>query len=152
MKHFMSQKKEEILTGTVAFLLLFFGVAFSYTHKKKDAAQGDDFRLYVSFKKADGLMDGAVVRVSGIPVGKVLSQELTDAYRVKMQLSLYHPVKLPIDTIASIETDGLIGEKHVELIPGGEEESLKNGDIVRYEQDVVLLDELIDKFASKLKK
>jgi phospholipid/cholesterol/gamma-HCH transport system substrate-binding protein len=51
--------------------------------------------------------------------------------------------KLPVDTSASINTQGLLGEQFVSLEPGGEPKYLKDGDRIRLTQSAVVLENLI---------
>ena len=70
--------------------------------------------------------------------------KLDTFYRVILTLSFNGPINLPTDTAALIETNGLVGAKFIELIPGGEEENLKHGNTIRYTQDVLLIDDLLN--------
>lgn len=42
-----------------------------------------------------------------------------------------------------IETDGLFGQKYVELRPGGSDRNLKNGARISFTQDAVILEDLV---------
>ena len=88
---------------------------------------------------------GAPVRLSGLPVGHVFALDFGDNFLVKVTLSFDKKLELPIDSSASIETDGILGPKHIELIPGADEELLESGNDLTYTQDVLLLDELLNK-------
>lgn len=104
-----------------------------------------DFTLYAPFKKADGLMPGADVRVAGIQVGRVVDQSLDPDYRVRVKMAFTKPIDLSLDSAAVIETDGLLGAKYIEIMPGGEDENLASGDSIDYTQDALILNELMDK-------
>jgi len=143
----MTDKIKKIFLGAFLFigLLIWLGVAH---HSSVKDQKKDDFLLYASFVKADGVSIGAPVRLSGVPVGHVFSQELTDGYMVKLALSFDKKLQLPVDSSVAIETDGFLGSKHIELTPGADEELLKSGDELSYTQDTVLLDELLNKVNS----
>jgi phospholipid/cholesterol/gamma-HCH transport system substrate-binding protein len=64
---------------------------------------------------------------------------------VRTTLAFDKKLDLPIDTSVSIETDGIFGSKHIELISGGDEELFVSGDTIAYTQDALLLDELLEK-------
>ncbi len=53
---------------------------------------------------------------------------------------------LPTDTTASILTAGLLGEKYISFSVGGEDEVLKDGDVIYDTQSSLVLEELIGKF------
>ena len=88
---------------------------------------------------------GAPVRMSGLPVGHVFALDFGDNFLVRVTLSFDRKFDLPVDSSVSIETDGILGSKHVELIPGADDELLESGDDLSYTQDVLLLDELLNK-------
>ncbi len=129
-----------ILISTLVLLSFFIHL------RKEFLTSQAQFELFAIFNKVDGITEGAVVQLSGTPVGKVSKMELDPYYRVKMTLSFTEPVSLPDDTAAIIETDGLVGNKHIELVPGGNDVMLKNGETIVYTQDVLLLDELLSRF------
>ena len=64
----------------------------------------------------------------GIEIGKVekLSMDQENAKAV-VQLSIKNDVKIYGDAIASIKTEGLIGDSYVSIDPGGAEERLAPG-------------------------
>ena len=143
----MTEKNFKILLGAFLFLLLFFCLSILNQTSVKDQKK-DDFILYANFTKTDGLNVGAPVRLSGVQVGHVFKQELADSYSVKVTFSFEKKLELPIDTSVSIETDGFLGTKHIELIPGSDEEILESGDTIGYSQDTILIDELLTKVNS----
>jgi phospholipid/cholesterol/gamma-HCH transport system substrate-binding protein len=60
-------------------------------------------------------------------------------------------VPLPEDTAAVIETDGVFGQKHIELRPGGEEKVLASGSRIAYTQDSVIIEDLIARIVGEAK-
>lgn len=133
--------------AVIAAGALLLGYVYSGTGKKVDP--GYDVRA--TFKKTDGLVYGAQVRLSGMVVGKVTGYKLDDSYRAVVTLHLQPGVELPKDTSALIHTDGLLGSKYVELQPGGDEDLIKPNGAVLYTQDSVDLVELLDKIVSMAK-
>ncbi len=129
-----------ILISCLALLL------FLVHLRKEFLAPQAQFELFAIFNKVDGITEGSVVRLSGTPVGQVSQMELDPYYRIKMTLSFPKPIALPDDTAAIIETNGLVGNKHIELVPGGNDKMLENGETIVYTQDVLLLDELLSRF------
>ncbi len=70
------------------------------------------------FSTVKGLKDDTVVEISGVEIGKVDSIRL-DNYEAVTTLLIRKDIKLQEDAIASIRTKGLLGEKYVEITPGG---------------------------------
>jgi phospholipid/cholesterol/gamma-HCH transport system substrate-binding protein len=56
-------------------------------------------------------------------------------------------VQLPADTMASIKTSGLIGDKYIALAPGAEEEFLEPSARIIETESAVELESLISKMA-----
>jgi phospholipid/cholesterol/gamma-HCH transport system substrate-binding protein len=131
-----------ILTG----LLLF---AYLYTNTGKKEVEGYD--IYATFNATDGLRDGAAVRLSGVKVGTVAGYELDARFRSKVTLRLASGTLLPSDSAALIHTDGLLGEKYIELQPGGEDKFLKPGGTISFTQDSIIIVDLMEKIVEKAK-
>jgi phospholipid/cholesterol/gamma-HCH transport system substrate-binding protein len=55
-------------------------------------------------------------------------------------------VKLPVDTVASISSTGLLGDKFMALVPGGDEKMLEPGGVIQYTQASVSIENLIGQF------
>ncbi len=73
------------------------------------------------FSTVKGLRKDTVVEISGVEVGKVDSIRL-DNYEAVTTLLIRKDIELQEDAIASIRTKGLLGEKYVEITPGGSDE------------------------------
>ena len=136
---------KEIMVGACLSLLLVILLSFVHGKSVRQEA-GRRFTLNATFSKADGLLPSSEVRLAGIRVGQIGSQALADnGYQVVVQLVFDKPLDIPADSSVSIETDGIMGAKHIEILPGGDEELLKSGDQFSYTQDSLILNELLDK-------
>ena len=134
-------------------LILFLGILLIFAHQGSvSEKKSSNFILYAEFGKADGLMNGAEVRLAGMPVGYVSEQVFASNFQVRLTLSFNKKYEIPSDSSVTIETDGLLGAKHVELMPGADEEILQSGDTLAYTQDVLLLDELLNKLNTYMAK
>ena len=78
-------------------------------------------------------------------VGRVKDITLKDD-RAAVLLAVNRSVKLYSDTIASIKTRGIIGEKFMALSPGGGGEPLKPGDTIRDTESGLDLEELVSQY------
>ena len=94
---------------------------------------------------------GNDVRLAGIKVGQVVSEKLDDYYGVVVTFSLPDHIRLPEDSGAAVQSDGLIGKKYIELLPGGEDEQIPSGGMVEFTQDSPDLMGLLDKVVSMAK-
>ena len=136
---------KEIVVG--AALTLMLSILLSAVHSKSVRQEaGRRFTLNATFSKADGLLPSSEVRLAGIRVGQIGKQVLADnGYQVVVQLVFDKPLDIPVDSSVSIETDGIMGANHIEILPGGDEELLKSGEQFSYTQDSLILNELLDK-------
>lgn len=80
------------------------------------------YELSTAFTNVSGLIDGAEVRVGGINRGTVTRIDLPaqpgGQMTVLMRLDRATLAVLRTDSVASIETDGLLGDKHIEITFG----------------------------------
>ncbi len=140
----MTLENKKLAAGTTLILLL--GGLLGFVNQKAAIDKDDEgFVLYAHFIKADGLMNGADVRVAGIKVGRLVEQTLSNGYQVRAKMAFSKPIELSTDSSVVIETDGLLGGKYLELMPGGDEEILASGDELAYSQDALILTDLLDK-------
>jgi len=112
---------------------------------KMEMVGGKGYELNALFPNVGGLKTGSPIVIAGVEVGRVKSIALEN-YQARVSISLPHDVKIQEDAIASIKTKGLIGEKYIEITPGGSEKILKPGSQIHETQPPVDLEELISKF------
>lgn len=72
------------------------------------------------FRRAQGLIPGARVRVDGVEVGfvrdvRVEAEHLDRPIAVRMALDATDGLQVPSDAIASLETEGVLGPTFVEI-------------------------------------
>ncbi len=138
----MNSRDRETLIGACVVLVGALVLAFSYGSAGRAALPGYD--LLAHFNKADGIGLGSDVRLSGVSVGKVVGQALDDHFRAVITIRMAPGVPVPTDSAALIQTDGLLGAKFIALQPGGDEADLKPGDALRYSQDSMNLQDLLE--------
>ena len=107
---------------------------------------GGKYTVYAKFVKVGGIKPGAVIEIGGVEVGKVKSVEINEEYQAVLTLLIEKGVKIQEDAIASIKTKGLIGEKYVEITPGGSDKNIPDGGTVRETQSAIDVEEIIGKF------
>ena len=103
------------------------------------------YRVSLTLDSAVGLTKDARVLVAGIPVGLVEDIRLEDG-RAVVILRVRSDVPLPADTVGSLRTQGVLGEKYVELVPGKSPRLLKDGDRIRAGKPPGDLDRLVATF------
>ena len=143
--------RDTIIGGVVVLVAL---VLLVLVYAKEDGPKSKadaGYLLNARFKRADGIMVGSKVRVSGVTVGKVVEQRLGPDFRAELALRISPAVQLTADTAAAIQTDGLLGAKYIELKPGGDDIMLKPGQEITFTQDAMVLEELVDMIIQQAK-
>ena len=84
----------------------------------------DTFRVYAEFKQVAALDTGAKVRVAGVDAGEVEEIRVPEGpsgrFRVRMRVRSDLRPLIRVDSIASIQNDGLVGNKFVQIQTGTE--------------------------------
>jgi len=131
------------------FMLAGLGAFFYMAMKMGDIGLFDQHRYAVTarFSNTSGLKSGGVVELAGVPVGKVESISLDpESYESVVTLSIQNNVKLQEDTIASIRTSGIIGDRYIKLTPGGVDDYLVDGDEIIETESALDIEELVSKY------
>ena len=106
-------------------------------------SQGYD--VYGLFSNSGGLKQGSSVMIAGVEVGRIRSISLDD-YQARIVMNLNKDVKVQDDAIAAIKTKGLIGEKFIEITPGGSDKIIPPGGKIRETLPPVDFEQLISKY------
>ena len=109
---------------------------------------GDTYLIESRFANAGGLHSGSTVLLAGVTVGRVegIRMESSD-YSAIVTLRVLSTLRLPTDSMASIKTTGLIGDKFVSLSPGADDTYLEPGSRITLTESAVDLESLIGKMA-----
>ena len=112
-------------------------------------ARTTTYEVHASFQRADGLSVGSPVRAAGVTVGKVVAMELADGFRVRATFSIDREVVLDTDASAAIVTDGIFGEKLVQIDIGGGEDNIPVGGTISFTEDALIIDDLLELIISQ---
>ena len=98
---------------------------------------GGGYVVFAEFPSVGGLKPGSTVEIAGVEVGRVESIGLKNYEAL---------VTLQEDSIASIKTKGLIGERYLRLSPGGSDKIIEPGGRIREVEAPVDFEELLSKY------
>ncbi|MGD8535545.1 MAG: MlaD family protein [Candidatus Aminicenantes bacterium] len=87
------------------------------------------YSIFVMYETATGLEKRAVVRMAGVKVGYVKDIKLKGR-KAEVELIINFGIPIPVGSEATMASIGLLGEKHIEILPGEEEEFVKAGDTI----------------------
>jgi phospholipid/cholesterol/gamma-HCH transport system substrate-binding protein len=105
------------------------------------------YPLRARFISVSGLKDKATVELAGVRVGEVSRIDLDEEdYEAEVVLVIDRDVKIQDDAIASIRTQGIIGDKFIKITPGGSDTYLQADDEIEETESAISLEELISKY------
>ncbi len=143
-------KKISIETIVGIFMLtgLIYLGCISIKFGKTEVLGGSYYELTADFDSVSGLQSGASVEIAGVDVGRVdrIRLDIKRGYIAKVYLQIKSGIKLSDDTIASVRTRGIIGDKFIMLQPGGSETLLANGGKIRDTESAVDLEQIISEY------
>ena len=106
--------------------------------------------LAACFDDVGGLQAGDPVQLRGMYVGRVAAVELNDDYRPCARLDVDDTLRLADDTTASILSVGVLGDRCVDLDPGGSDTMLRSGDEIAYTQGALVIERIVGKLLTGL--
>jgi len=110
---------------------------------------GDNtYSLFANFNTVTGLKEGNPVNMLGLEIGKVEKFTMNQEKElVKVEFKINKGIEIFDDAIASVKTEGLIGDKYVAIDPGGGGDLLADGDTITDTNSPTDIMDLISKYA-----
>lgn len=105
------------------------------------------YMINAEFNNISGVKAGADVQIAGVTVGKVRQLELNKENQAVVGMQVNREVIIPIDSVASVKSQGIIGDKYIQITLGGDESLYKPGETIVDTESAVDLESLISKFA-----
>ena len=105
------------------------------------------YTLNAEFNNISGVKLGADIQISGVTVGKVRQLRLNEDNLAMVAMQIDKGVKVPVDSIASVKSQGIIGDKFIQITLGGDETAYQPGETIVDTESAVDLESLISKFA-----
>ena len=103
--------------------------------------------IKAEFTSASGLKKGAHVEIAGVSVGKVTNIIFNpETYLAEVHIAIEDSIQVPDDSIASIRTSGIIGDKFLKISPGGSDNIIEPNMIISETEPSINLEELISKY------
>jgi phospholipid/cholesterol/gamma-HCH transport system substrate-binding protein len=136
-----------VAAGLLALAMLAFKVGNLTT-----ADVLDGYTLKARFENIGGLRVKAAVTMAGVRIGRVSGIEFDrEKYKAVVTLEIDGRYRtIPTDSIGMILTSGLLGEQYVGIVPGGDEEYLRDGDSLFKTQNALVLENLIGQIVVRL--
>jgi phospholipid/cholesterol/gamma-HCH transport system substrate-binding protein len=108
----------------------------------------NSYSLYAPFNRVTGLRVGNPVNMLGLEIGRVAGFQMDQEKQVAVvELKIQNGIEVYDDAIASIKTEGLIGDKFVNIDAGGGGDLLEPGDTITETESPTDIMELVSKYA-----
>jgi len=138
----MGRNLLETVMGAVVLLVAALFLFFAYSQADLGTVKG--YTMSASFQSVGGLDDGADVRINGIKVGTVLDQTIDpEDFNAVVRMSISPNIHLPDDTVATVDSTGLLGDKYLKLIPGKSATTLAAGGKITKTKSYKSLEEMV---------
>ena len=146
----MKKYSNELSVGVFVFLGLLCVAYLTLKLGNIELFETKGYTLTAKFNDISGLRQGADVDVAGVSVGKVTKIELyykDHVYRANVHMRLQEGLIVYDDASAAIKTSGIIGDKYIDLEPGGASDVLlANGDEIEDTISTIDIESLISKY------
>jgi phospholipid/cholesterol/gamma-HCH transport system substrate-binding protein len=113
---------------------------------KIDLLGNRGYTLTADFPSVGGLKAGSSVEIAGVEVGRVNAIVLDKDFQARVLMTIRPDVKLQDDSIASIKTKGLIGERYIRISPGGSDKVIAPNGRIREVEPPIDFEELLSKY------
>lgn len=122
-------------------------VFMSVTIGGASISSSGQYTLVAKFENSSGLKEGAFVEMSGVRVGLIKSIKYDPkAYESVVTVSLDNSITVPDDSVASIRTSGIIGDRFLKISSGGSDINMEDGDEFIDTESSISIEELVSKY------
>lgn len=148
------KRQIELYIGAFVFvgLILLGTMIVSFRNQKY---LGDQYNVYAVFNFISGVVEGAPVRYAGVDIGQVqkisLFEDSEERTKVRLSLGVKEGVNIKKDSQAVVNSLGIIGEKYIEIFPGGPDAGVLNPNDEIVGIDPIALENVMAKAQSVLK-
>jgi phospholipid/cholesterol/gamma-HCH transport system substrate-binding protein len=140
----VNQTRTEIVVGIFVLIGIVCLGYLAIRLGKLEVIGNNGYIVYADFASVAGIKPGDPIEIAGVKIGRVETLSLVDD-RARLGLRINESVKLQEDTIASVRSRGLIGDKFLLLTPGGSDKVLAAGGRIRETESPPDLTDLIGK-------
>ena len=140
----MNKQTLHTLVGAGALIVAAFVFVISHQGGPRKTVSG--YPIVARFASIDGIGVGTKVLLTGIEIGTVAEYTYDlEGQRAIVTFNIKDDIKIPLDSVALIVSDGLLGAKYIKIQPGGEIDMMQDGDEFEYVQDAIAFEEILEK-------
>ncbi len=141
----MSQRDLEFSVGIFVLIGILALGYLSIQLGGVDLFSRSSYNLTAKFTTVTGLRTGASVEMAGVNIGWVDKISLSGEDAL-VTIRINQSVKLTRDSIASIRTKGILGDKYIRLSQGGSESYIKPGGLIRETEPPIDIEKILGEF------
>lgn len=143
----MDKRKIEFYVGLFVVIGLICGGYLIVFLGEINLIKNKQYMVYGYFTTVSGLRPGADVEMSGVKIGAVsrISFDKNEML-ARVELNIDKNLELPEDIIASVKTSGIIGQKYIDISPGGSGVMLTPGDEIINTESSLDIESLVRKY------
>ncbi len=141
----MNQAKLETAVGVFVVVGILCLGWLSIKLGKKELIGGDYYSVFADFDSISGLRANGEIEIAGVVVGRISNIGLKDSM-ARVEMKIDKGIQLPEDTIVSVKTRGLIGDKILSLSIGGSDEIVPPGGTLIETESALDLEEILSKY------
>lgn len=142
----MDKRKIEFYVGLFVVIGLACVISLYLVLGDITLARDKQYPLEAYFDSVAGLKPGARVEMAGVQIGTVESVGIDEKrLMARTVLKINAGIKLSDDSIASIKTAGIIGQKYIDIAPGGSDTMLETGDEIYNTESALDIENLVRK-------
>lgn len=122
----MNRNVLETVMGALVLAVAVIFLAFAYSSAGIKTVTG--YELTAKFDRINGLKTGSDVRISGVKVGTITATKLDPkSFTAQVHMVIDGAYDLPVDTVAEITSNGLLGDEYMNLVPGNDDKNIDRG-------------------------
>lgn len=126
-----------VLLAAAAFLFIIYSAS-----GVSETSNG--YHLVMRLDQGGSITPGTDVRAAGVKVGTVVKQEFdAENFQAVITLDIASNIKLPTDSSANVDQDGLLGNPYVNLQLGSDDTYMENNAVFRHATGALSLNKLI---------
>ena len=135
----------ETILGT--FVILFSIYAFYiYLDANKEMENEENSVISANFLKVGGIIVGNDVKLRGIKIGIVSNVFLDNDYQARVEMVIDGNIKLPKNSVISVQSEGILGNKYLSIIPGDKtSEHIENNGFIEKVKDYESIEDQVSK-------
>ena len=141
----MSQRDLEFTVGIFVLIGILALGYLSIQLGGLDLFSNSTYKVGAKFSTVTGLRSGASVEMAGVKVGWVDKISLAGEEAL-VTIRINQEVELSQDSIASIRTKGILGDKYIRLSQGGSEKIIKPGGLIRETEPPIDIEKILGEF------